>query len=113
MRCIRSSEAKPWSGAVAGCVLSMVLGGAAAGVAKEAPARNLTLPGNPQFILQIDQGDRWARLAVHTAIEGAYRRLASPTCRQVFYDFMDARGTTLQDNLEATGRTAQDFLGAL
>ena len=82
-------------------------------MARARPARNLTLPGNPQFILQIDQGDRWTRLAVHTAIGGAFRRLASPECRQVFSDFTDGNGTTLQENLESTGRTAQDYLGAL
>ena len=109
--CTRRSKARPCSAVVAGFALSFALGGTA--VAQEHPARNLTLPGNPQFILQIDQGDRWTRLAVHTAIGGAFRRLASPECRQVLSDFSDGNGTTLQENLEATGRTAQDYLGAL
>ena len=113
MRWTRRFAAKPCSRFVAGCVLSLMLGGAAPAAAREAPGRNLTLPGSPDSILQIDQGDRWVRLAVHTAIGGAFRRLGSPTCRQVFSDFTDANGRTLQDNLRATGRTAQDYLGAL
>ena len=113
MRCIRDSEAKPWSNVVAGCVLSFTLGGAGPAAAREAPRRNLTLPGNPDFILQIDEGDRWARLAVHSAIEGAFRRLASPACGQIFTDFTDAYGRTLQENLDATGQTGQSYLGLL
>jgi len=113
MRCIRCSEAKPWSNAVAGCVLSFMLGGAGPAAAREAPGRNLTLPGSPDFILQIDPGDRWARLAVHSAIEGSFRRLASPACGQIFTDFTDGNGRTLQENLDATGQTAQDYLGLL
>lgn len=113
MRCIQSSEAKPWSNVVAGCVLSLMLGGGGPAAAREARGRNLALPGNPDFILQIDDGDRWARLAVHSAIGGAFRRLASPACRQIFTDFTDGSGRRLQENLDGTGRTAQDYLGLL
>jgi len=113
MRCTRYSAAKPWSNAVAGCVLAFTLGGAGPAAAREAPGRNLTLPGNRDFILQIDEGDRWARLAVHSAIEGAFRRLASPACGQIFTDFTDGNGRTLQENLDATGQTGQGYLGLL
>ena len=81
--------------------------------AQGAPSQNLTLPGDRNFILQIDPGERWARLAVHAAIGGAFRRLASPGCRQVFSDFTDENGRTLLENLEATGQTAQGYLGLL
>jgi hypothetical protein len=90
-----------------------MLGGAGPVAAREAPGQNMTLPGNRDFILQIDQGDRIARLAVHSAIEGAFRRLASPVCGQIFTDFTDGNGRTLQENLDATGETAQDYLGLL
>lgn len=114
MRCFRDFEAKPWSRVATGCVLSFMLGGAVPAAAPEDLVRNLTLPGNPDFILQIDLGGpSWARLAVHTAIGGAFRRLASPTCGLIFSDFSDGNGRTLQANLDATGQTAQDYLGLL
>jgi hypothetical protein len=75
--------------------------------------RNLTLPGDSSFILQIDDGDSHARRAVHAAIVGAFRRLASSRCREVLSDFTDADGRTLQANLESTGQTAQSYLGLL
>jgi hypothetical protein len=113
------SGAKPWPSAVAGGVLAVALGGAVPAAAQEPPSRNLpagrnlTLPGDRDFILQIDDGDRWTRLAVHSAIEGAFRRLASPACAQVFTDFTDAHGRTLRENLDATGEPAQRYLGLL
>ncbi len=113
MRWIRCSEAKRWSNARARCVLSLSLAATVPAAAREAPARNLTLPGNRHFILQIDDGDHFTRLAVHTAIGGAFRRLASPACGQIFTDFTDATGRTLQENLDATGQTAQAYLGLL
>jgi len=83
------------------------------GTALAAPARNLTLPGDKDFILQISAGLHVDNLAVHTALLGAYRRLGSSECRKIFSDFTDMSGLDLQDKLEATGETAQDYLGRL
>ncbi len=113
MRWIRYSEAKPWSNAVTRCVLPLTLAVTAPASAREALVQNLTLPGNQNFILQIDDGDHFTRLAVHMAIGGAFRRLASPACGQIFTDFTDGKGRTLQENLDATGQTAQAYLGLL
>ena len=109
MRCSRSSGAKPWLNAIAGLVLSFL--GVAASA--EAGAQNLTLPGNKDFILQIDLRDRPATLAVHAAVSGAFHRLRSPACQEVLSDFTDQRGRALKENLLGTGQTPQEYLGLL
>lgn len=52
----------------------------------------------------------YAGLAVRGAIQGAARRLANPTCRQILGQFQDAAGRTLQSNLEARGLSAEGYL---
>jgi hypothetical protein len=109
MRCSRSSRAKPWLNVAGGLVLSVpgvpALGGDI--------ARNLTLPGDRDSILQIDLRDRPATLAVHTAITGAFQRLGSPACQDVLSEFTDQSGRPLKENLLRTGQTPQEYLGLL
>lgn len=47
---------------------------------------------------------------VQMAAFEAHRRLESPECREVFSDFRDESGRTLQENLDSIGRTAQSYL---
>ena len=109
MRCSRSSGAKPWLKAVAGLVLSVLGVPASAGDR----AQNLTLPGNKDFILQIDLRDRLATLAVHAAVVGAFHRLRSPACQEVLSDFTDRSGRALKENLLGSGQAPQEYLGLL
>jgi hypothetical protein len=109
----RRAGVKPWPNLLASrCLLIAAALGLAAPI-PDVHAQNLTFPGNRDFILQIDAGDPRVRLAVHTAITGAYRRLASPKCQQIFGDFEDRNGHALRENLQATGLTAQGYLGLL
>ena len=47
---------------------------------------------------------------VQMAVFEAHRRLESARCRELFSDFRDASGRTLQENLDSIGRTAQNYL---
>jgi hypothetical protein len=51
-----------------------------------------------------------AALAVRMAREGAVRRLSSPRCAQVFGEFADAEGRSLQERLDAYGLTGTEYL---
>jgi hypothetical protein len=51
--------------------------------------------------------------AVRYAIAGAARLLADQNCRQIFLDFRDASGRTLQRRLEAVGQDGAGFLGEI
>jgi len=44
------------------------------------------------------------------AVEGARRRLAEPGCAQIFAEFHDAAGRSLQDALDARGLSAAEYL---
>jgi hypothetical protein len=52
----------------------------------------------------------WDAAAVDRAREGAARRLEDPGCQQVFADFKDAEGRTLQHNLDEWGMNHADYL---
>ena len=54
-----------------------------------------------------------AQLAVRGAIEGAVRLLGNPDCQRLLTDFTDARGNHLVTNLQASGKSATDYLQAL
>jgi hypothetical protein len=47
---------------------------------------------------------------VKMAVLEAHRRLEEPRCRQIFADFRDASGRTLQENLDEIGQTGQSYL---
>jgi hypothetical protein len=46
-------------------------------------------------------------LAVRGAVQGAARRLSRPSCQRLFSEFTDAKGRTLQANLDARGLTPE------
>ncbi|MFN2386640.1 MAG: hypothetical protein ABR576_10205 [Thermoanaerobaculia bacterium] len=48
--------------------------------------------------------------SVGAAVRLARQKLETPGCREVFSDFRDPSGRTLAENLEQTGRTAEDHL---
>ena len=51
--------------------------------------------------------------ALQRAAMGARVRLETPACRQVFSEFADASGRTLQSNLDAQGRSAANYLSLI
>jgi len=48
---------------------------------------------------------------VGMAVIEAHRRLENAECREVFSDFEDASGHTLQETLDSLGQTGQSYLG--
>jgi hypothetical protein len=52
-------------------------------------------------------------VALRRAFMGARQRLARPECQQVFSEFKDASGRTLQEKLDAQGQTAASYLGLI
>ncbi len=69
----------------------------------EAPSERISVP-----VL----GPRNPRLtqAVLAAVNEASRKLEKVECRHIYSDFTTASGRTLQQNLDATGRTGQTYL---
>src|SRR5688500_11849722 len=51
--------------------------------------------------------------ALRRAVMGARQLLARPECQQVFSEFKDASGRTLQEKLDAQGQTAASYLGLI
>jgi hypothetical protein len=45
------------------------------------------------------------------AVQDAASKLASPACREIFSDFQDSAGRTLQENLDALGVSGIGYLG--
>jgi hypothetical protein len=85
---------------------SAILGGAGAGRAQEATA-SPRASGYHIFLTGK------ARMAVDDALQGAARRLESPTCRYLFDDFVDGTGRALAATLTAQNTSATDFLSTL
>jgi hypothetical protein len=50
------------------------------------------------------------RKALRRALTGALRRLERPRCQQIFRDFKDSTGQTLQQGLDAVGQNGASFL---
>ena len=46
-------------------------------------------------------------------MRGARQRLRYPECRRVFSEFADAADRTLQENLDALGKSGADYLGTI
>jgi hypothetical protein len=62
----------------------------------------------PAFRIWIATPD--VALALRRAALAAHRKLQDPRCREVFSDFTDAAGSTLQRNLDALGLTPAQYL---
>jgi len=56
--------------------------------------------------LQVRSKSATASAAIHEAGRAAAARLADPACARVLTEFRDSAGRTLQERLDATGRTA-------
>src|SRR5262249_40953361 len=76
----------------------------------------------PPLVVQLAESDHLAlhlfldgkaRMVVKDSIEGAVRRLGSPTCQGILNEFTDPAGHTLADNLAAWGKAPADALAAL
>jgi hypothetical protein len=52
-------------------------------------------------------------LEVRAAVLRAYASLEDPRCRQIFVDFRDQSGRTLQQRLDALGQTGQTYLAEM
>ena len=72
-----------------------------------------TRPDDDGFALrsQMPPGAQYA--ALRRAVLGARQRLARRECQQVFSEFKDAAGRTLQERLDAQGQTAASYLGLI
>jgi len=55
----------------------------------------------------------WDARTVATARAGALKRLEDDECRKVFTDFRDARGRTLQQNLEEWGASPAEYIALI
>jgi hypothetical protein len=53
------------------------------------------------------------KATVARALDGAVRKLARPECQALLDEFEDASGRPLRATLEASGRSARDYLGAV
>jgi hypothetical protein len=54
--------------------------------------------------------DERAAAAVRRAVAGASERLKEPACQALLYEFRDASGRRLHENLEATGQSSERYL---
>ena len=78
-----------------------------------APAPATDLPGLRPGLRPVQALDRPVRISLARAIELAATKLEGARCREVFSDFRDHRGRTLQENLETTGLAGAAHLRAL
>jgi hypothetical protein len=66
---------------------------------------------------RLEVGEAPSRSALESLLSSAVRdassRLSAPACQQIFSDFRDAAGRTLQENLAALGQTGQSYLDLL
>jgi hypothetical protein len=70
-------------------------------------------PGDDGFALRSRMPPGAQHAALRRAVMGARERLARRECQQVFSEFTDASGRTLQEKLDAQGRTAASYLGLI
>lgn len=84
---------------------------------RSTPGRAIALPAvpapvaRPGFRVYIRRPDVAA--AVHAALEGAASRLERTGCSDIFTDFADVNGRSLQSRLDEMGFTAAAYLGQL
>ena len=72
-----------------------------------------TRSGDDDFALRSLMAPGAQHAALRRAVMGARRRLAQPECQQMFSEFRDASGRTLQENLDALGQTPASYLGQI
>jgi hypothetical protein len=76
-------------------------------------APRLGRPDDDGFALRSRMPPGAQHTALRRAVMGARQRLAQPQCQQVFSEFKDAAGRTLQEKLDAQGQTAASYLGLI
>jgi hypothetical protein len=86
------------------CQLFVIL---SLGVSREARA------GDDGFMLRSLMPPGAQHVALRRATMGARQRLAQHECQQVFSEFKDASGRSLQEKLDALGQTAASYLGLI
>jgi hypothetical protein len=72
-----------------------------------APAE--TRPGDERVLVRNLVPAAAGGTTLHWAVLGAHRRLQQPACRELFAEFSDAAGRTLQENLDAMGESAATY----
>ena len=88
--------------AMVACVTSITVRSAAG--ADAAPG----LPARAPSLVRV--ADPFNARAVRVALEGATRRLQQPLCQELFTDFSDGDGRSLQQNLLALGETGGSYM---
>jgi hypothetical protein len=73
----------------------------------------VAVEASPVFAVQVRSKNTMAVAALQEAGRAAALRLADPGCARVFSEFKDARGLTLQQRLDALGRSATAQLQAI
>ncbi len=68
------------------------------------------LGGEPGQPVQVARASNLPSIVVR-AVQDAASKLATPACREIFSDFRDVGGNTLQGNLDALGVSGADYLG--
>jgi hypothetical protein len=58
-------------------------------------------------------GNAYLSRRVQYAFDGAAKRLQKPECQQIFGEFKDQEGRTLQDNLDTLGDSGASFIERL
>jgi hypothetical protein len=74
-------------------------------------APRLARPAEDGFVLRAQVPPGAGLTALRKAAAGAHRRLERPECQRLFFEFGDAAGRPLQDNLDALGQTGAGYLG--
>lgn len=72
-----------------------------------------TRPSDDGFALRSRMPPGAQHAALRRAVMGARQRLARRECQQVFSEFEDASGRTLQERLDAQGQTPARYLGLI
>jgi hypothetical protein len=72
-----------------------------------------TRPGDDGFALRSRMPPGAQHIALRRAVLGARQRLDRLECQQVFSEFKDTSGRTLQERLDSQGLTASGYLGLI
>jgi hypothetical protein len=72
-----------------------------------------TRAGDNSFVLRSRMPPGAQHAALSRAVMGARQRLTRPQCQQLFSEFKDPSGRTLQERLDAQGQTGASYLGLI
>ena len=77
------------------------------------PASILEAGGPARLELASKERSSALERSVSDAVRKARAKLADSACREVFSDFRDGSGRTIQENLDALGQSAPEYLGSI